>query len=82
MLGSATSVAEVTHVSRHGFWLLLGSGRRRHDPLAQKLLPARALPGATPDPRNSSKSARRTCCASSRTNRAPRSRRTALWTPP
>ena len=24
MLGSATSVAEVTHVSRHGFWLLLG----------------------------------------------------------
>ena len=25
MPGSATSVAEVTHVSRHGFWLLLGS---------------------------------------------------------
>ena len=25
MPGSITSVAEVTHVSRHGFWLLLGS---------------------------------------------------------
>lgn len=25
MLGSATWVAEVTHVSRHGFWLLLGN---------------------------------------------------------
>lgn len=25
MLGSANSSAEVTHVSRHGFWLLLGS---------------------------------------------------------
>lgn len=24
MLGSATSAAEVTHVSKHGFWLLLG----------------------------------------------------------
>ncbi len=24
MPGSITSVAEVTHVSRHGFWLLLG----------------------------------------------------------
>jgi hypothetical protein len=24
MPGHATSVAEVTHVSRHGFWLLLG----------------------------------------------------------
>jgi hypothetical protein len=24
MPGSATSVPEVTHVSRHGFWLLLG----------------------------------------------------------
>jgi hypothetical protein len=24
MRGHATSVAEVTHVSRHGFWLLLG----------------------------------------------------------
>ena len=24
MLGPATSVPEVTHVSRHGFWLLLG----------------------------------------------------------
>lgn len=25
MPGTTTSVAEVTHVSRHGFWLLLGS---------------------------------------------------------
>ena len=25
MLGTITSVAEVTHVSKHGFWLLLGS---------------------------------------------------------
>ena len=25
MLGTTTSVAEVTHVSKHGFWLLLGS---------------------------------------------------------
>ena len=25
MPGSITSVAKVTHVSRHGFWLLLGS---------------------------------------------------------
>lgn len=24
MLGSSTLAAEVTHVSRHGFWLLLG----------------------------------------------------------
>ena len=24
MLGTTTSVAEVTHVSKHGFWLLLG----------------------------------------------------------
>lgn len=24
MLGTTTSPAEVTHVSRHGFWLLLG----------------------------------------------------------
>lgn len=24
MLGPGTSAAEVTHVSRHGFWLLLG----------------------------------------------------------
>jgi len=31
MHGSATSVAEVTHVSRHGFWLLLG-GEELHLP--------------------------------------------------
>jgi len=31
MPGSATSAAEVTHVSRHGFWLLLG-GEELHLP--------------------------------------------------
>ena len=34
MPGSATSVAEVTHVSRHGFWLLLGS-EELHVPFAE-----------------------------------------------
>ena len=34
MLGSATSVAEVTHVSPHGFWLLLGS-EELHVPFAE-----------------------------------------------
>ena len=24
MIGTATSAAEVTHISRHGFWILLG----------------------------------------------------------
>jgi len=34
MPGSATSVAEVTNVSRHGFWLLLG-GEELHVPFAE-----------------------------------------------
>ena len=34
MPGSATSVAEVTHVSRHGFWLLLGN-EELHIPFAE-----------------------------------------------
>ena len=34
MPGSAISVAEVTHVSRHGFWLLLGS-EELHVPFAE-----------------------------------------------
>ena len=34
MLGSAISAAEVTHVSRHGFWLLLGS-EELHLPFAE-----------------------------------------------
>ena len=34
MPGSATSVAEVTHVSRHGFWLLLAS-EELHVPFAE-----------------------------------------------
>lgn len=32
MPGRATSAAEVTHVSRHGFWLLL-DGEERHEEL-------------------------------------------------
>ena len=34
LLGSAASVAEVTHVSRHGFWLLLGN-EELHIPFAE-----------------------------------------------
>ena len=34
MAGSATSVAEVTHVSRHGFWPLLG-GEELHVPFGE-----------------------------------------------
>lgn len=31
MPGRATSAAEVTHVSRHGFWLLLGDEERHEE---------------------------------------------------
>ena len=31
MPGRATSAAEVTHVSRHGFWLLLGDAERHEE---------------------------------------------------